>query len=196
MLLVATHNLHKFAEIQAILQPIPCQSCKDLNLPSPEETGLTFIENAIIKARSAASHTQSPCLADDSGLVVPALNGAPGIYSARYAGHHLPDSAHRELLLKNMRDFTGQERQAYFYCVMVYIRHARDPSPIIGIGQWDGEISLQERGHEGFGYDPLFYLPFYQKTAAELSPNLKNKLSHRGKALQAIAEQLKSVMLN
>jgi XTP/dITP diphosphohydrolase len=195
MLLIATHNLHKFSEIEQILAPIPCQSGKALSLPSPEETGLTFIENALIKARSAAKHANSPCLADDSGLVVPALHGAPGIYSARYAGIHQSDAAHRALLLENMRHLSGASRKAYFYCVMVYIQYEEDPSPIIGIGKWEGEISLQEQGENGFGYDPIFYLPSYQKTAAELPCSLKNSISHRGQALKTIAQELKSVML-
>ena len=195
MLLIATHNLHKFLEIQQILAPIPCQNAKDLDLPSPLETGLTFIENALLKARSAAKYSNLPCLADDSGLVVPALKGAPGIYSARYAGINQPDAAHRALLLKNMAHLSSHERHAYFYCAMVYIQHETDPTPIIGIGKWEGEICLQEKGEYGFGYDPLFYIPEYQKTAAELSSTVKNSISHRGQALTMIAQQLKSVML-
>jgi XTP/dITP diphosphohydrolase len=193
MLLIATHNQGKFIEISQILAPIPCQSAKNLNLPSPEEIGLSFIENALIKARAASYANLSPCIADDSGLVVPALDGRPGIYSARFAGLDADDAQHRQLLLHEMKHLHGAQRKAYFYCVMVYIKHHDDPTPLIGIGQWDGEINMEEQGANGFGYDPLFYLPHLHKTAAQLSSKEKNQISHRAQALKKLATQLHSI---
>jgi len=190
MLLIATHNQGKFAEISQMLAPISCQSAASLKLHSPEETGLSFIENALIKARSASLESKSPCIADDSGLVVPALYGKPGIYSARFAGPNASDAEHRQLLLKSMQHLSHDQRKAYFYCVIVYIEHAADPTPLFGIGQWHGEISLEEKGEYGFGYDPIFLLTDLNKTAAELSSEEKNKRSHRGQALKKLATQL------
>ena len=193
MLLIATHNQGKFAEISQMLAPMSCQSAASLKLHSPEETGLSFIENALIKARSASLESQYPCIADDSGLVVPALHGKPGLYSARFAGQNATDAEHRQLLLESMQHLSHDQRKAYFYCVMVYIEHAADPTPLIGIGEWHGEISLEEKGEYGFGYDPIFFLPDLNKTAAELSAEEKNTLSHRGQALKKLATQLHSL---
>jgi XTP/dITP diphosphohydrolase len=188
MLIIATHNAHKLQEISEILAPLPCIGAKDFNFPEPEETGLSFIENALIKARFLSQQTQKPVIADDSGLVVPALNGAPGIYSARYAGPKANDASNRQLLLTNMQGIS--ERFGYFYCAMVYIRHAFDPSPLIGLGQWNGRIIEEERGSNGFGYDPIFYIDSQQCTAAELPAKQKNSLSHRGQALTQLKQQL------
>jgi XTP/dITP diphosphohydrolase len=192
MLTIATHNLHKLQEISDILAPLACQGIQHLQIPPPEETGLTFIENAIIKARAVSKIANTPCLADDSGLVVPALQGRPGIYSARYAGINASDEENRQQLLKDMHHLKNEDRNAYFYCVMVLLQHAEDPTPIISIGQWHGYITETPKGTGGFGYDPLFFLPGLQKTAAELNTTDKNRLSHRGIALTELLPHLSS----
>lgn len=184
---IATHNSHKFIEIQSILHPLKCEQI-DNSFSAPEETGYSFIENALIKARYACEQTQAPCIADDSGLVVPSLNGAPGIYSARYAGIDQPDENHREKLLQTLSSIS--DRLAYFYCAVVYLRHASDPCPVIGLGQWNGLIHTHEQGQHGFGYDPIFFCPKLGKTAAELSLTQKNTLSHRAQALHQLSKQL------
>jgi len=194
MLVIATHNDDKFREIQQILSPIDCQSAKDFHISSPEETGCTFVENALIKARACSTATQLPCIADDSGLVVPALEGKPGIYSARFAGALASSADNRKLLLDMMREFPTNKRHAYFYCATVYIAYPEDPTPIIALGQWSGVILNEERGQNGFGYDSLFYLPQFERTASQLSSEEKNKLSHRGQALSALVRQLKAVV--
>ena len=192
MLTIATHNLHKLQEISDILAPLACQGTQHLQISPPEETGLTFIENAIIKARAVSKISKTACLADDSGLVVPALQGRPGIYSARYAGSNATDEENRQQLLKDMRYLQNEDRNAYFYCVMVLLKHADDPTPLISIGQWHGTILESPKGTGGFGYDPLFFLPGLQKTAAELSTTDKNRLSHRGMALTDLLPHLAS----
>jgi len=194
MLVIATHNDDKFREIQQILSPIDCQSAKDFHIASPEETGSTFVENALIKARAFSIATQLPCIADDSGLVVPALEGKPGIYSARFAGSLASSADNRKLLLDMMLDVPIHKRHAYFYCATVYIAYPDDPTPLIALGQWNGIILNEERGQNGFGYDSLFYLPQLDRTASQLSPEEKNKLSHRGQALSALVHQLKAVV--
>ena len=160
----------------------------DFGVPEAEETGLTFVENAILKARNAAAHTGLPAIADDSGLEVYALNGAPGIYSARYAGN---DQANNEKLLKALKSVPDIERRARYYCVMVFLRHAEDPTPVIAEGSWEGRILHAPRGSQGFGYDPIFYDPNYGKAAAELDPAEKNRISHRAKALAALCDELR-----
>lgn len=194
MLTIATHNPHKLEEIANIIYPIPCQGTTKFMQTPPEETGMTFIENALIKARAVAKIARTPCLADDSGLVVPALNGRPGIYSARFAGINASDECNRQHLLQEMQHLHNEERAAYFYCVMVLLMHAEDPTPIVSIGEWHGEIISTPQGSGGFGYDPLFYLPTFQKTAAELPPSKKNEVSHRGIALAKLKPHLE--MLN
>lgn len=161
----------------------------DFGVPDAEETGLTFVENAILKARNAATHTGLPALADDSGLEVDFLNGAPGIYSARYAGDG-GSSANNAKLLAALEGIPEQQRGARFQCVLVYLRHADDPTPLICQGTWEGRILEAQQGEAGFGYDPLFYVPQEGCSAAELPAQRKNELSHRGQALQCLLARL------
>ena len=155
-----------------------------------EETGLTFVENAILKARNAAQHTGLPAIADDSGLEVDALAGAPGIYSARYAGAGATDLENLEKLLDALADVPEENRSARFQCLMVYMRHADDPTPLICQGSWEGRILTAARGSNGFGYDPVFYVPTHNCASAELAADIKNSLSHRGQALRQLVAAL------
>ncbi len=164
----------------------------ELGVDSAEETGLTFIENAILKARHAAQITGLPAIADDSGLAVDALGGAPGIYSARYAGVDASDQQNLEKLLDALQDVPDDQRQAQFHCVLVYLRHAEDPTPLVCHGSWPGVITRQAAGHGGFGYDPIFFVPSEGKTAAELSREEKSAISHRGQALKLLLEALRN----
>lgn len=163
---------------------------RELNVQDAEENGLSFVENAILKARHAAHQTGLPALADDSGIEVDALNGAPGIYSARYAqragyqGDETGDEANNAMLLQAMNGVEDEHRTARFQCVLVYMRHAEDPVPQIFQGQWQGKILMQSQGHEGFGYDPLFFVEQEQCTSAQLDKVRKNSISHRGQAIQ------------
>ncbi len=156
----------------------------EYDAPDVDETGLTFVENAILKARSAAKHTGLPALADDSGIEVDALNGRPGIYSARYSGKG--DDANNIKLLKELEGVPDEQRTARFRCCIVFMRHAEDPSPLIADASWEGRILHELSGANGFGYDPLFFVPTHNKCSAELSPDEKNAISHRGQALQQI----------
>jgi len=156
------------------------------NVADAEETGLTFVENAILKARNAAQHTGLPALADDSGLEVDALHGAPGIYSARYAGPMASDAENLGKLLAMLKDVPEEKRGAHFQCVLVYLRHALDPTPLICQGAWEGRILTAPRGTSGFGYDPVFFVPSHACSAAELPAETKNVLSHRGQALRQL----------
>lgn len=183
---LASGNAGKLKEFQALLPNKIILTQNELRIESIEETGLTFIENALLKARHASQASGLPALADDSGLVVPALGGEPGIYSARYAGKDQPAHEHYEKLLQQMTQRAKGDRQAYFYCCLVYLRHPLDPCPLITEGKWFGEITDKPRGKTGFGYDPVFYLPELECTAAELSPEQKNRLSHRGQALRLL----------
>ena len=189
-IVVATGNQGKLKEINQVLNPFGLRALgqKDLNVPDIEETGLTFVENAILKARNAARLTGKPALADDSGLEVDALQGAPGIYSARYSGAGATDAANVEKLLNALQDVPQAQRTARFQCVMVYLRHENDPVPLICQGTWEGYIDFQPSGENGFGYDPVFVVPQHNCTAAELSPQVKNQLSHRGQALQKLMQ--------
>jgi len=162
----------------------------EYNVTDVQETGLTFVETAIIKARNAAKQTGLPALADDSGIEVDALNGQPGIYSARYSGEG--DEANNLKLLEAMKDIPDGQRTARFRCCIVYMRHADDPSPLIADASWEGMILQELSGANGFGYDPLFYVPTHGKSSAELSPDEKNSISHRGKALQQMLELMES----
>lgn len=193
-LVVATGNAGKLKEIGQVLAPL--QICvhgqKAFDIPEIEETGLTFVENAILKARNTCAHTGRPALADDSGLEVDALGGAPGIYSARYAGIGAGDAANVEKLLAALQGVPETERTARFQCVMVYLRHADDPTPLICQGTWEGRIALQPQGENGFGYDPVFWVPEHNCTAAQLAPQVKNSLSHRGQALQKLLQALQA----
>jgi XTP/dITP diphosphohydrolase len=190
-LILATSNIGKVRELQALLNPIRCIAQSTLDISSAEETGLSFIENAIIKARHASHITGKPTLADDSGLVVPALQGEPGIFSARYAGMDANDKDNTDLLLKNMAHFDAAQRNAYFYCAIALVQHAEDPTPLIATGQFHGSITHSPAGTEGFGYDPIFYVAEHQCTAAQLPANIKNTISHRAKALK----QLRALIL-
>ncbi len=191
-LVIATGNKGKLAEIQELLLPLNfnCQAQSELNIESAEETGLTFIENAILKARHAAKLSGKPALADDSGLVVPALKGAPGIYSARYAGENATDQQRYEKLLQEMKAFSGDDRQAYFVCALAYLQHAEDPAPVIAQGLWHGKLLTAPRGENGFGYDPIMYIPGLNQGVAEMAAELKNRHSHRSKAIQLFFKQI------
>ncbi|CAG1020473.1 XTP/dITP diphosphohydrolase [Patescibacteria group bacterium] len=191
-IVLASGNAGKIREIQAIFEQHPIVPQSEFNVPDIEETGSTFVENAIIKARNAALHCKLPAIADDSGLVVDALNGAPGVYSARYAGVGASDAENNEKLLLDLNDVPDHERTARFICVMVFMKHADDPLPIIVQGIWEGYILTKAIGSNGFGYDPLFFVPEYGLSSAELEPDVKNALSHRGKALQQLADAIKT----
>lgn len=192
-IVLATGNKGKVAELSAMLSPFALSIIPqtELGVSDAAETGLTFVENAIIKARHAAQLTGLPAIADDSGLAVSALGGAPGIYSARYAGEPSDDAANISKLLDALADTPAEQRQAAFHCVLVYLRHAADPTPLICHGSWQGAIALTRSGEGGFGYDPVFYIPALGKTAAALSTAEKQELSHRGKALRQLIEQLR-----
>jgi XTP/dITP diphosphohydrolase len=189
-IVLASGNPGKIREIQAILQNDNILPQSQFNVVEPEETGATFIENAIIKARNAALHCNLPAIADDSGLAVDALGGAPGVISARYAGLGTTDQANLDKLLADMSEVADAQRSARFICVMVYLRHAFDPTPIVAQGVWEGRILRQAVGENGFGYDPVFWVEQYQCSSAQLAPELKNALSHRGQALRALSQQL------
>lgn len=185
-IVLATSNPGKVLELQALLTPIPCIPQSKFNISSIEETGLTFIENAILKARHVSRLTNMPALADDSGLVVPVLQGQPGIYSARFAGLHATDAENITKLLTELRDVPMVQRQAQFYCAIALLKHPDDPSPIIATGFCAGQIAFTPSGEQGFGYDPVFYVPEYECTFAELSIDVKNTISHRAKALSVL----------
>lgn len=189
-IVLASGNLGKIREIQAILQNDKILPQSQFNVVEPDETGSTFVENAIIKARNAALHCQRPAIADDSGLVVDALNGAPGVISARYAGVGASDQANLEKLLVELQGVPFAQRAARFICVMVYLRHANDPTPIIAQGVWEGLILDHAVGENGFGYDPVFWVAEHQCSSAQLTAEQKNALSHRGQALRLLQQQL------
>lgn len=195
--ILATGNPGKLREFRRILAdaPIDIIPQSDFDVTEAVEDGLTFVENAIIKARHAAKQTGLPALADDSGIEVDALNGKPGIYSARFAGEPGDDAANNDLLLTEMAGVPEPERTARFRCCIVYMRHAEDPSPLIADASWEGSILFQPTGENGFGYDPLFYVPTHQCSSAELNPDVKNSISHRGIALRNMLEQLKHAHL-
>ena len=165
-------------------------SQSEFSVPEIEETGLTFIENALLKARNAAQHTGLPVIADDSGIEIPALHGQPGIYSARYAGNGASDEANLYKLIEEIKKLPEERRQARFVCLMVFLHHAEDPAPLIAEGIWNGIAVTDPKGKNGFGYDPMFYVPTHQCTSAELPPDVKNSISHRGQALQKLIAQL------
>ena len=190
-IVIATSNAGKVLEINAILAgAYEAISQKNLGVKEALETGLSFVENSLIKARNASMQTNLPALADDSGIVVDALNGAPGIYSARYAGQGASDEENLQKLLKDLKDQNDSNRKARFWCAMVFVEHADDPTPIIIQKGWEGEIIAEPRGSGGFGYDPIFYLQAQGCTSAELNAKEKNKISHRAQALQTLLEQL------
>ncbi len=191
-LVLASNNPGKVREINQLLTglDISVKLQAEFNVSDIEETGLTFVENAILKARHAAELTGLPAIADDSGIEVDALDGRPGIYSARFAGDKASDEANVDKLLAELGDTPDDKRGARFQCVMVYLRHGRDPTPIICQGTWEGRILHQARGDNGFGYDPIFYVPTHDCSAAELPAATKNSLSHRGQALQQLLRRL------
>jgi XTP/dITP diphosphohydrolase len=191
VVVLASGNAGKLRELDKVLAPldVSLQPQAQFNVPDAEETGLSFVENAIIKARAAAQHTGLPAIADDSGIEVDHLNGAPGIYSARYSG--AGDEANNVLLLQELGEIPEEQRSARFQCVLVYMRHALDPVPLICQGSWEGFILSEPRGENGFGYDPLFYLPDYQCSSAQLAPGIKNRISHRAKASRLLFDALR-----
>ena len=192
-IVLATGNPGKVREMGDILAPFALQIVpqSEFNVPEADETGLTFVENAILKARNAAAHTGLPAIADDSGLEVDFLKGAPGIYSSRFAG---ADASSEDNLIKLLNDMKGvpeAQRTARFQCLMVYMAHETDPTPLICQGTWEGRILFEPQGDNGFGYDPVFYVPDHDCASAQLSKEVKNRLSHRGQALRKLVEALK-----
>lgn len=189
-LVLASNNAKKMKELNALLAPLGFEVIPQgqLGIPEAEEPHCTFVENALAKARHAAQHSGLPALADDSGLCVEALHGAPGVLSARYAGDPKSDARNNEKLLTHLKGHTN--RKAHFYCVLVLVRAANDPQPIIAEGEWPGEILPEQQGEGGFGYDPLFFVPEFGQTAAEMDAETKNQLSHRGRAMQKLIERL------
>ena len=194
-IILATGNLNKVREISASLEgsSIEIMPQSMFNVPDADETGTTFVENAIIKARNCAAHTGEAAMADDSGIGVDALGGAPGVHSARYSGEHANDEKNTALLLRNMEDVPDGKRKARYWCVMVYMRSASDPTPIICQASWEGIIIREKRGTNGFGYDPVFLIPELGKTAAEVSLEVKNSMSHRAKAIKMMTERLREM---
>ncbi len=189
-LVLASNNAKKAAELDALLSPLGIEVLPQsvFDVPEAEEPHPTFVENALAKARHASAHTGLPAIADDSGICVNALNGEPGVLSARFAGEPKSDARNNALLIERLNGFT--DRSAFFYTVVVLVRHAEDPRPLIADGEWHGQILEAPRGTAGFGYDPLFYLPELEQTAAELDPKLKNTLSHRGAAMRHLLGRL------
>ena len=189
---LASSNAGKLREINQMLAGLDLQALpqSQFGVPDAEETGTSFIENALIKARHAARYAKLPAIADDSGIEVDYLNGAPGIYSARYAGQGASDEQNLRKLLETLKDVPAQRRGARFRCAMVYVRDAEDRAPIIAQGAWEGSILDAPHGANGFGYDPVFFVPTYGCSSAELTPDVKNTLSHRGQALRALIAAL------
>ncbi len=191
-IVLASNNAGKLREINQLLtgSGLDVVPQSDFDVSEAEETGLTFVENAILKARHAARQTGLAAIADDSGLEVDALKGAPGIYSARYAGPGASDTDNLEKLLQIMKNVPEAERSARFQCLMVYMRHADDPTPMIFQGSWEGRILFEPCGENGFGYDPVFYVATEQCSSAQLPADTKNRLSHRGQALRQLVSAL------
>ena len=191
-LVLASRNPGKLKELQALLQPVQWAVVPqdDLAIPEAPEPHPTFVENALAKARHAARHSGLAALADDSGLCVSALGGAPGVISAHYAGEPKSDERNNRKLVESLRGV--EDRRAHYYCVLVLLRSAEDPEPLIAEGRWEGEVVLTPQGSGGFGYDPYFYLPALGCTVAELEPAEKNRLSHRALALRRLLEQLRA----
>lgn len=190
-LVLATSNAGKLAELRDLLgADFDLHAQSEFGVDDADETGLTFVENAILKARHAAAATGLPALGDDSGLCVDALQGAPGLYSARYAGTHGDSEGNIDKLLSELAETNDAQRGARFVCVLALVRHANDPQPVIAEGVWHGRILHARQGGNGFGYDPVFYSPAHGCSAAELEPAIKNRDSHRGQALAALKRQL------
>ena len=191
-LVLASGNTGKISEFNALLKPLgfDVKAQSEFSVREVDETGLTFVENALLKARNASQASGLPALADDSGLEVDALKGAPGIHSARYAGEPKSDERNNARLLEALAEVPSGKRTARYWCVLVYLRYPQDSVPLIVQACWEGEILTQPRGSQGFGYDPLFWLPEKALSVAELDPKEKNRLSHRGRALRMLAERL------
>tara|TARA_Y100000389_G_scaffold204538_1_gene257795 strand:+ start:8023 stop:8616 length:594 start_codon:yes stop_codon:yes gene_type:complete len=187
---LATKNLDKISEFKQILSKMNVElvTCHDIEIPDVEETGTTFVENAILKAKSASKITNLPTIADDSGIEVDFLNGRPGVWSARYAGKNATNSENNKKLLDELKDVPVEKRGACYRCVIVFMRFTNDPFPFIAQDSWKGRINNHEVGSNGFGYDPIFYLPEMQVTSAELASEDKHKISHRGKALSKFSK--------
>ena len=191
-LVIASNNAGKLREFAHMLSPLGIEvlTQAQLGISEAEEPHVTFIENALAKARHVSKLSGQPSLADDSGICVTALNGAPGVYSARFAGEPKSDTRNNQKLLHDMQDIA--DRRAHYYCVLVLVQHADDPQPIICEGEWHGEIAQSEQGEGGFGYDPLFWLPVLGKTSAQLTGDEKHAISHRGKAMQVLLQRLQA----
>lgn len=189
---LASGNKGKLREIAGILADIGIEVIPQsrFNVPIVAETGLSYVENAILKARAAAAVSGLPAMADDSGIEVEVLQGAPGLYSARYAGESATDQQNLDLLLENVKATGAQQPRATYQCVIVYLKHAHDATPLIAEASWEGSLVFEPRGNNGFGYDPVFLVPTHGCTSAELSPEVKNCISHRGKALQILLQKL------
>ncbi|WP_339644246.1 XTP/dITP diphosphatase [uncultured Porticoccus sp.] len=194
-IVLATGNKGKLAEFQHLLESLPFDILpqSDFEVPEAVEDGLSFVENALIKARHAAHLTALPAIADDSGLEVDALNGAPGIYSSRFSGENATDQQNNLRLLSLLQEVPREQRTARFHCLLVFLRHAEDPTPLICQGTWEGLIGFTPEGDNGFGYDPLFYIPELGRTSAQLGKEEKNRISHRARAMALLQERLVSL---
>lgn len=193
-IVIASSNVKKIQELQAIMSEWTLIPQNHFDIQDADETGLTFIENALIKARHASLQSNKPALADDSGLVVPAINHAPGIFSSRFAGDNASDDDNMNLLLEKMNHLSlEKQRVAYFYCVIVLINSFADPIPLFATGKLEGYILKEKKGDGGFGYDPVFYIPSHRCTMAQLSTKIKNEISHRAIALQRLKAALNSI---
>lgn len=192
IIVLATGNPGKVRELQELLADTGLKIApqSDFDVPEAIEDGLGFVENALIKARNAALHTGMPAIADDSGIAVDALHGEPGIHSARFAGANTDDEANLQLLLKKMKDVEQELRTARFICLMVYVEHANDPTPLICQGSWEGRLLRSPQGENGFGYDPIFYVAEKNCSSAELAADEKNAISHRGQAIRCLVNKL------
>jgi len=192
IIVIASGNPGKLRELSALMQGLDVElhPQSDFNVPEAEEIGLTFVENAILKARNAAKVSGHPAIADDSGIEIDYLNGAPGIYSARFSGPNATEEENNQKLLDELKGVSEAQRTARYFSSIVYMRHAEDPAPIIAEGIWEGVILTEPRGEGGFGYDPLFYLPEHGCASAELSAEYKNRISHRGIALRELTKKL------
>ena len=190
---IASSNAGKLREFAALLAPFDFEAIPQaaLGVSEAEEPHITFVENALVKARHASRVTGLPALADDSGICAEALGGAPGVRSARYAGEPADDARNNQKLISALS--THADHRAFYYCALVFVTHADDPHPLIATGEWHGEVIASARGGGGFGYDPYFYLAEHGCTAAELPSEIKNRISHRGKAMQLLAEKLRSL---
>lgn len=195
-IVIASSNPGKIAELQTLLSILPIEWIpqSEFDIPDITETGKTFIENAILKARHASKLSGLPAIADDSGLVVDALDGAPGVYSARYAGENATDDDRIQKLLADMKQVDAQNRSAAYHCVLALVEYEDDPAPLICHGIWEGSILFEPRGKNGFGYDPIFYVPTHKRSAAELSVAEKNSISHRGQVVDQLLEVFHSMI--